>query len=296
MFFNRSKKAVDITSDSLRFVEVEEGSDKPRLLFSGQEELPGGLVSPSLAKPNLSDREAFKERVFALVPDNKRKGDMALSLPDSLVKVTALSFEDLPDKKEEATDLILWRLKKTVPLATDLLVVDYAVHSSEEGAVQVLAVAASKTVIREYEDVFRELGFRPRIVDMAAFGAFYLFRKALKESALFINFKDNVMSFAFQAEGKVEFFRSKEMECTPAAVEKEFTSTCRYYQTHFRKESIEKVSLHLAGAHTAPILEALKNSFKGEVSTLNLSDAVRHPENLIPDENYSSAIGLALRL
>ncbi len=296
MFFNRTHKTIDITSDSVRFVEIEGSGSMPRLIHAATDDLPDGLVVPSFAKSNISDRELLKEKISALIPDKKRGGDIALCLPDSLVKITSLSFEDLPAKKDEATKLILWRLKKTVPLPTELIKIDYAILSQEEAGVQVLTAAASKTVIREYEDVLRELGFRPRLVDIATLSALFLYKKTIDDNSLFINFKDNIMSFAFLVEGKVEFFRSKEMDSTPATVEKEFASTYRYYQANFREQGVDNICVHLAGENSDEILSALKNSFEGEIAVLRLLDFASCPASLTTDENYSSAIGLALTL
>jgi type IV pilus assembly protein PilM len=136
--------------------------------------LPKGAVIPSLTNPNLLRpdvvREAIQETISA-VAGNPR--DIIAVVPDAAARVVLLDFDTLPEKREEAEPVVRFRLKKSLPFDVDKSVVSFESYPSEKGT-RVVAAMMLRTVLDEYESVFRDAGYSPGVVlpsTLAALGA-----------------------------------------------------------------------------------------------------------------------------
>jgi type IV pilus assembly protein PilM len=122
-----------------------------------------GEVVPSPIKENILNVPAFTAAVKTLVPSGGRR-TAALILPDNAMRLTVLEFENLPEKEEERTALIRFRLKKTVPFDVETATVSYHVQTGNK----VIVAVAPAEIIAQYEAPFRAAGLQPGIVTPAA--------------------------------------------------------------------------------------------------------------------------------
>ncbi len=132
------------------------------------EALPPGAVTPSPVEPNLVDAAAVRDRlrqVLAKVP--ARGPDVALLVPDQVVRVFLLHFDTLPRKPEEAVPLLRWRLKKSVPFDVEDTVVSYSIQPGPPrgaGGVEALTAVVRRSVVRQYEEVVESAGLQVGVV------------------------------------------------------------------------------------------------------------------------------------
>ena len=134
------------------------------------EALPAGAVLPSPVEPNIISPDAVRQalqRVLTRVAGHD--AGTVLVIPDQVVRVFLLPFDNFPHHAEEAIPLLRWRLKKSVPFDVDDTVVSYAVQDSapkptESGAalaaggVQVLTAVARQRIVRQYEELLESVG------------------------------------------------------------------------------------------------------------------------------------------
>lgn len=132
------------------------------------EPLPPGVVAPSPVELNLVDPAAVRERLrHVLVKVPARGPDVALLVPDQVVRVFLLHFDTLPRNPEEAVPLLRWRLKKSVPFDVDDTVVSYNIQPGPPGAaggVEALTAVVRRSVVRQYEEVLESAGLLPGVV------------------------------------------------------------------------------------------------------------------------------------
>jgi len=79
-----------------------------------------GAIAPSPVEVNIAKPDAVRNslrRVFSRV--SARGPDVALLIPDPVVRVFILPFETFPRRSDEALPLLRWRLKKSVPFDVD---------------------------------------------------------------------------------------------------------------------------------------------------------------------------------
>lgn len=126
------------------------------------EALPPGAVVPSPVEPNIIDAPAVRaalERV--LTRFNRHETEAALVVPDQVVRVFLLQFDNFPRSAEEAIPLLRWRLKKSVPFDVEDTVVSYTIQDSGPTAqtgVHVLAAVARQRIVRQYEELLEGAG------------------------------------------------------------------------------------------------------------------------------------------
>lgn len=123
-----------------------------------------GVLSPSPVRENIANVPAFTEALRKLIPATGGRRTAALILPDNAMRLAVLEFENLPEKDEERTALIRFRLRKTVPFDIDSAALSYQTQPGNK----VLVAVAAAGVIAQYEAPFRALGLEPGIVTPAA--------------------------------------------------------------------------------------------------------------------------------
>ena len=152
-------------------------SAKPKLAceIAADRVLVGRLADDgrSLVEGNLRQGDAVKAVLEeALRSVAGRSHDLIAVVPDAAVRVVLLEFDTLPADSEEATSVVRFRLKKSLPFDVDKARVSYHAQKTKEG-VRVVAAVAVASVVEDYEAAFRHAGFSPGVVlpsMMAALG------------------------------------------------------------------------------------------------------------------------------
>jgi type IV pilus assembly protein PilM len=131
-------------------------------------------VVPDLVEGNLRQRDAVRAAVEETLGGVAgRTHDVIAVVPDAAVRVVLLEFDSLPSDSEEASGVIRFRLKKSLPFDVDKARVSYHAQKSNDG-VRVVAAVALASVVEDYEAAFRDAGFSPGVVlpsMLAALGA-----------------------------------------------------------------------------------------------------------------------------
>ena len=137
-------------------------------------ELAPGSVIPDLVEGNLRQRDAVRDAVQATLGSVAgRSQDVIAVVPDAAVRVVLLEFDTLPSDSEEASGVVRFRMKKSLPFDVDKARVSYHAQKTGDG-VRVVAAVALASVLEDYEIAFREAGFSPGVVlpsMLAALGA-----------------------------------------------------------------------------------------------------------------------------
>lgn len=136
--------------------------------------LPAGVVTPSLHGQNITRPEAVREALSEVLDTIGGRGrDIIAVIPDAAVRILLLDFESLPDKREDAEPVVRFRVKKSIPFDLDKAIVSYDSSTGSNG-VRVTAAVVLRSVLDEYEAVFRDAGCNPGVVlpsTLAALGA-----------------------------------------------------------------------------------------------------------------------------
>jgi Tfp pilus assembly PilM family ATPase len=162
--------AIEIAAGRISVAEVGSGADGLTVNGFASEPLPESAVTPSLTGVNIADPAAV---TAALKRAYERAGiraprRAALIVPDSVARLTLLTFEELPPKAADADQLIRWQIRKATPFPLEDAQVTHVVTHQAPGATTVAAIVARRDVIAQYEQVVTPLGILPGIVDLAS--------------------------------------------------------------------------------------------------------------------------------
>src|SRR4051812_32133413 len=156
------KLACEITPE--RIIAARATDDGSGLDSYTARALATGSVLPRLSEDNIANADMLKQAVSdALTTVGAKTHDLVAILPDASVRIALLDFDTLPDKKQDIDGVIRFRLKKALPFDVDQAAVSYDIQRSN-GKVHVVAAVVLSTVLAEYENLFRDLGFAPGIV------------------------------------------------------------------------------------------------------------------------------------
>ncbi|MBZ5503000.1 MAG: hypothetical protein LAN59_12320 [Acidobacteriia bacterium] len=210
------------------------GSARGRLESGAVEPLPAGAVTPSPLEVNITQREAVLaalRRVLSRVP--LRGAPLALLVPDPVVRVFLLPFETLPRRREEALQLLRWRLKKSVPFDVDETVVSWTRQSGRQGTLEVVTAVARQRVLREYEELIESVGGHAGVVLSSTLASLPLLEE--RGATLLIRLCGRVLTTVIVHGTGLCVYRSTEMPAEaarldPQAVLDEIFPAVAYYQ------------------------------------------------------------------
>ena len=100
--------------------------------------------------------------------------EVALLLPDPVIRVFVQHFEQFPRSPEEALPMLRWKLRKSVPFEVDETLISYMRQAPREGGVDVVTALARLRIIREYEGLAEAAGLFPGVVLSSSLAAITL--------------------------------------------------------------------------------------------------------------------------
>jgi type IV pilus assembly protein PilM len=170
--------------------------------------LAAGALTPHLAEQNVANGEAVRQAIAdALNTLGARTRDVVAILPDTSVRVSLLDFDTLPDKHQDADAVVRFRLKKALPFDVDKAAVSYDVTRSN-GHIRAVAAVVLHSVLQEYEQIFRDVGYSPGIVVPSSLAA--LGNVDTADPALIIKSEAASTTLSIVANGEMLLFRTLE--------------------------------------------------------------------------------------
>ena len=201
-------------------------------LWSAVVDLPSVLLRPSPVEPNISDVEALKSCLHALIgiPVGRQAPcwPIALVLPDLCVRTVLLHVDTLPSRSSERDALIRWRLEKeaSFPVASARVV------SQVVGPHSVLVAMIGESVMRQYETVCDDLGLVPVSVTATSLLLHNFARASFpgEEPTGWVSILDEGFTFMVHQAGRPVFVRTKAQ--SPQIQDDLVTSLAFYEETH----------------------------------------------------------------
>lgn len=127
--------------------------------------LPEGAIVPSATQSNIINADALRSAIGSVLIRVPAQGqNVALLVPDPVIRVFILQFDTFPRRADEAVPLLRWRLKKILPFDPEEAAISWRRQQSREGKPEIVAAVARQKIIREYEAALEEHGLYPGVV------------------------------------------------------------------------------------------------------------------------------------
>lgn len=236
--------------------------------------LPPGALLPSAVETNIVNPAAVKAAVSSVCERLRAKEeDVALVLPDTVIRVFVQHFEDFPRTAEEAVPMLRWKLKKSVPFEADETVISYMRQAPKETGVDVVTAIARLRIIREYESLVEAAGCYPGVVQSSSLSAIALLDDS--QSTLLARVSGSTLTTAIVRQSVLCGYRCTELpasgeQLTPQMLLEEVFPVAAYYQDTWN-ESIKSVRVAGLGNRLPEFISALAQEFRCDVGSLNAS-------------------------
>ena len=235
------------------------------------ESLPAGTLVPSAVEANIVNGSAVKTAV-ATVCDRlrARDEDVALILPDTVIRVFVQHFEDFPRSADEAVPMLRWKLKKSVPFESDETLISYMRQAPRESGIDVVTALARLRIIREYESLVEGVGLRPGVVMSSSLASLSLLED--EKPTLLARVSGSALTTAIVRRGVLCGYRCTELPAhglnlTPQMLLEEIFPVAAYYQDTWL-ESIQSVRVAGLGSRLPEFVRPLEEEFHCEVRSL----------------------------
>jgi hypothetical protein len=266
------------------------------------ESLPAGALIPSAVETNIVNTAAVKTAV-ANVCERLRshEEDVALILPDTVIRVFVQHFEEFPRSAAEAEPMLRWKLKKSVPFEADETLISYMRQAPRESGLDVVTALARLRIIREYESVIEGIGLYPGVVLSSSLAAISLLDD--EKPTLLARVSGSTLTTAIVRGDILCGYRCTELPArngslTPQMLLEEIFPVAAYYQDTWQ-ETIRSVRFAGLGSRLAEFVKPLEDEFHCEVRSL-LGSAVSEghiKEDALPlaDRDLEGLIGWVLQ-
>jgi hypothetical protein len=265
------------------------------------EALPNGALMPSAVESNIVDLTAVKGAIAGVMSKLRAKDeDVALLVPDPVIRVFVQHFEQFPRSPQEAEPMLRWKLKKSVPFEADETIISYMRQAPREDGVDVVTALARLRIVREYEALAEGVGLYPGVVMSSSLAAITLLSDS--QPTLLARVSGLALTTAIVREGVLCGYRCTELpaqnvDLTPQMLLEEIFPVAAYYQDTWR-EGIQSVRVAGLGHRLPDFVGPLEDEFKCEVRSL-LHTAVsegRVPEDVqaLADREADGLVGWML--
>lgn len=235
------------------------------------EPLPPGSIVPSAVETNIINMAAVKS-VFESVCTRLRakSEDMAILLPDPVIRVFVQHFDEFPRSAAEAVPMLRWKLKKSVPFEVDETLISYMRQAPRESGVDVVTALGRLRIVREYEGLAEYVGMNPGVVLSSSLAAVALLED--RRPTLLARISGVALTTAIVRDGVLCGYRSTELPAlgallTPQMLLEEIYPVAAYYQDTWQ-EGIQKVRVAGLGARLTEFVRPLEDEFHCEVRSL----------------------------
>jgi type IV pilus assembly protein PilM len=235
------------------------------------ENLPPGAIVPSAIETNLINPAAVKAAIASLCRNlDANDEDVALILPDPVIRVFVQHFDDFPRSPQEAIPMLRWKLKKSVPFEVDETLLSYMRQAPRADGVDVVTAIARLRIVKEYESLLDGLNVRPGVVLSSTLAAITLLND--QRPTLLARVSGTSLTTAIVREGVLAGYRCTELpthagEVTPQMLLEEVYPLAAYYQDTWQ-EGIQAVRVAGLGSRLPEFMRPLEDEFKCEVRSL----------------------------
>ena len=260
--------ALEVSSDR---IAVARWSRTGSLDSFAVELLPPGAIVPSAVETNLVSSAAVHSAVSkACDRVRTREEDIALILPDPVIRVFVQHFEEFPRSAAEAIPMLRWKLKKSIPFEADETIISYMRQPPREAGIDVVTALARLRIIREYESLVEGVSLYPGVVLSSSLAAISLLEE--EKATLLARVSGTALTTAIVRSGVLCGYRCTELPAhgaslTPQMLLEEIFPVAAYYQDTW-KESIASVRLAGLGARLSEFVKPLEDEFHCEVRSL----------------------------
>ncbi|HVR39328.1 MAG TPA: hypothetical protein VMU84_09545 [Thermoanaerobaculia bacterium] len=264
-----------LESDSLVHARLAPGKASPRLVQAKSYRLAADTFAQSVVTPELTNEAALADALRRLRAETGKWERASVLLPDSWFRMNIVDLPQLPDRTNEAMEVVRWSLKRTLPIGPEELRVAYEVLSKEGAGAKVLVLSAVEKTLAAIERLFAAAGIEVILIEpigLNIWNAIAIREPETTKDRLFIYVRDTDFTTAVFRGSQPLFVRSRNLT-GERTVEQELRLSATYLRETLRADAIEHC--YVAGNRIDDgVQTALADEFSAPIRSVSLRDFV----------------------
>lgn len=171
--------------------------------------LPEEVITSSFHKKNIKDSAVLENIVQkGLAKLHMTDHKVVLLLPELSQKTFVFTFDTMPVSPKEREQIILFRIKKQIPVLPKDTRLSYAVIKSNAKK-RVLATIARSAVVEEYEEVFSRMRLKVKVVGVPSLNLYNLVDSEKDKDFMLIDLERDAFSLLAVVNSEISLYRQK---------------------------------------------------------------------------------------
>ena len=259
--------------DALLHARFGRGKKEPQLLQAKSYRIADGAFADAVVTPEVANEAALAETLRRLKLETGKWDKASLLLPDSWFRINILELQALPERKNEAHEIIGWSLKRTMPIEPSTLRLTYDVLSRTTVQVKLLVVSAVEKTLATLERLFAQAGIEIVLIEPIGLNVWNAITvrepQTTRDRVLFYFRENDFTTAAFRGQQPL-FIRSRNLT-GERSLDQEIRLSASYLRDTLGADAVE--NCFVAGNRIDPSLAAaIASEFKAPVRTLELRD------------------------
>jgi Tfp pilus assembly PilM family ATPase len=271
---------VVLDSDSLLHARFSRGRTGPRIAQAKSFRIAAETFAPSVVTPDLVNEGALAETLRRMKMETGRWDKVSVLLPDSWFRMNILELPAFNERAADASQVVRWSLKRTLPIPPDELRVAYDVVSRAATQAKVLVVSAVEKTIAKIEAAFSNVGTEVVMVEplgLNLWNAIAVRENGATGDRLFVYVRDREFTTAVFRGEQPLFLRSRNLSAE-RSLQQELRLSASYLRESLRTETFAEC--YIAGTSGAEAAAALTAEFAAPVKTVALRDFVEQSPDI----------------
>lgn len=199
--------ALHVSSRYLTGVRVSPTDRKIKHHFISH--FPKEVITPSFHNKNIRDSAALEKIVQqGLAELHTSDHKIVLLIPELSQKTFVFSFDLLPGAAREREQIILFRIKKQIPVLPKDARLSYAIIKSNAKK-KVLATIARSAVVKEYEDFFSRMRLKVKAVGVPSHCLYNLIDSDKEKDFMLVDLESDAFSLLAVVDSEISLYRQK---------------------------------------------------------------------------------------
>jgi len=269
---------VVLDTDSLVHARLAPGKANPQIVQAKNYRLAADTFTPAVVTPDLANEASLAEGLRRLKMETGKWQRVSVLLPDSWFRINIVDLPSLPDRANEAMEVVRWSLKRTLPIPPDTLRLAYSVLSKTPAGVKLLVLSAVEKTLTAIEKVFAAAGLEAILIEPIGLNIWnaVAVREALPNNGqandrLFLYVREREFTTAVFRGEQPLFIRSRNLG-GERTLEQEIRLSATYLRDNLGTETIEQCYIAGSVIGGADVAGVLAEEFSAPVRTLQLRD------------------------
>ena len=223
--------AVGLEKDAVAVVQLERGRGGFVVKRAASVTLPADVVRPGFDESNIGDPAELAAALSDLLTNAGllRQRKWSVTLPEATTRSAVLALEGTPGSRRELEEVLEWKIERTfgAPLS-EMRVNREQLPGNDQNQVRYLATAVRRSVLEEYELVFRALGWQAGLIMPRHAGEEQWLRHGSQGDGLLLTAHDEGFTAVLMRGGRALTLRS--VFCEPAECDDELHRVLLFYR------------------------------------------------------------------